>query len=499
MRRFGIARDDSGVSLLELVIASAILFIAAIGTVTALAFAASATQQSTTRTRALNLANQRLEQARAIPYDNVGVVYEDGSTGDPQGTIPAVETVGNLVITTAVDYLYGVDDRPTYKRIKITVAWQDPRPGSLSIASSVFGKSSLTNFGDLRVVVREMGTDVPIEMAQVYVTPAGSLTQRIRWTGVDGKALFGRVPIGNAQVQVTASGWVFDTITPPMIQADTLTTLYVYGYQPCTAVVTVIDQAGLPVSGATIRLMDSKSRYFYGTTGGDGVATISGLLPDTYSARASLYPYTSATAIMGPMASGGTYTRTLVLTPPGSLRVRVKDSSGAVLPGATVRVTGPFPDSSSEVTGSPVNTGSAGEASFASLTGTYTVATSLSGYSPSTVTGVVVVSGVERILDVTLSPAASTGSLRISIKKENGTANTNTGVRIQWWPDGASSGTYTAIYNSSTGINDIANLTPGTYRARVRIDSEHWSDSKFAIVVSGQQQVIELRSDYNPH
>jgi type II secretory pathway component PulJ len=115
MRRFGIARDDSGVSLLELVIASAILFIAAIGTVTALAFAASATQQSTTRTRALNLANQRLEQARAIPYDNVGVVYEDGSTGDPQGTIPAVETVGNLVITTAVDYLYGVDDRPTYK------------------------------------------------------------------------------------------------------------------------------------------------------------------------------------------------------------------------------------------------------------------------------------------------------------------------------------------------------------------------------------------------
>jgi Tfp pilus assembly protein PilV len=506
-RRWRTVVDDSGVTLIELVMASSILFIAAMGVITALGFAAASSQQSALRSRALNLANERIEKARDIPYDNVGVVYEDGTYGDPPGNIPAVQVTpdGVFLVETQVDWsVDATTGRAEYKNMRITVSWQNPRPGSVSIASALYGASALTNNGDLKVFVKEMGTTTPIDMAQVWVTPYGSVMQRHRWTGADGTALFGVLPIGNAQVVVSASGWVFDPIAPAAVQPDLLTSVYVYGYRPCTAVITVTDTTGTPLPYAVVRLTNSRTpaTSFTGYADSNGVVTITGLLPDRYSVRVSCAtpPCASATGVLGPMTSGGTYTDRYSLAPivPGSLSVLVKNSAGTVLPGATVRVFGPSPDTG-EIVGSPVTSASSGYAIFPSLVGTYTVTTSLDTYNTNTVTGIVVLSGVDYPLTVTLSPYSATGSLKIVVKHTDGSVNPH-GPRVQWRPISGSSTNQDA---DSQGLVLLSGVVPGSYEARVQTGTNEgsrvYSSWSSATVVAGEQAIINLTSNYEPH
>jgi hypothetical protein len=480
VRRSRIAADDSGVTLIELVMASAILFIAAIGVITALGFAATSSQQSTMRARALNLANERLEKARDIPYDNVGVVYEDGTYGDPAGNIPAVEVVGDFLVETQVDWsVDATSGRAEYKNMRIAISWQNPRSGTLSIASAIYGSSALTNNGDLKVIVRELGTNVPIDMAQVWVTPAGSTLQRHRWTGADGSAFYGMLPIGSAQVAVAASGWVFDTITPASVVADQLTLKEVYGYRPVTVVVHVTETSGTPVPYASVRLQDSKLRYFYGTTGGDGVATITGLIPDNYGITVTATGRASAAGSIAAVTSGGTFTTTITMSapvPPGSLRVRVKNSTGTAITGATVSAVGPSPDTT-PVAGSGAVTPSSGEVFFASVVGgTYTVNVTASGYNNYTDAAVVVVSGIEKIVDVTMvtvTPPSLLGTLMVQVWTHDGAGHPDTSrkVTLKFWQSGSwqsvNNGGSDHWHTNSAGQVTFADLAPGTYRLTV--------------------------------
>jgi hypothetical protein len=109
----------------------------------------------------------------------------------------------------------------------------------------------------------------------------------------------------------------------------------------------------------------------------------------------------------------------------------------------------------------------------------------------------VVRSGVDYPLTVTLSPYSATGSLKIVVKKSDGTPNTNTGVRVQW--RSVVLGTVTDAYLNSQGVVLVPNLTPGDYEARVRTDSSHNTAYSRATVVAGEEAIINLTSDYNPH
>lgn len=458
--------------------ASVILFIVAMGVITALGFAAASSQQSTIRAHALNLANQRLEQARNIPYDNVGVVYEGGHYGDPAGDIPAAEDVGDFLVETQVDWsIDATSGRAEYKNIRISVSWQNPRPGAVTIASAIYGSSGIVNSGDLKVYVLEQGTEAPIDMAEVWVSPNGMSFQRHKWTGADGTALFGVLPLGTTPVAVTASGWVFDTITPADILPDIVTSIYIYGCRPVTVVVNVIDTLGTPIPNATVRLQDSKLRYYYGNTGADGVATITGLLPDNYGIQVSAADRENASGSIAAITAGGTFTTTITMSapvPPGSLRIRVKNSTGTAIQNASVAVVGPSP-ATTPVAGSPQTTPTSGEVFFASLhSGTYTVNVTAAGYNNYTNASVVIHGHSGDIVDVVMTPTATTGSLLVQVWRRDGPGhpNVNHPVTIQYWHgshwDNINDGGEDHWHTDHEGQVVLNGLIPGTYRVNVQ-------------------------------
>ena len=62
-------RDGSGFTVVELVVAAAILFFISTAIMGALAYASTANASNAMRQNGLELANQRMEQARNLPYD----------------------------------------------------------------------------------------------------------------------------------------------------------------------------------------------------------------------------------------------------------------------------------------------------------------------------------------------------------------------------------------------------------------------------------------------
>jgi hypothetical protein len=462
--------SESGVTVVEFMVASLVLFIAAISAVSALTFAATASASTSTRARALNLANQRIEQARNLPYDSVGVFYPGGAMGDPAGSIPASETVGDLQVATKVTWKRDTSTgRSTYKDIKVTVSWITAGGGQVSLASSVFGTSALSMSGDLKIMVLEdgAGTRVPIAMAQVWVTPNGSPTQRVAWTDLQGEAFLGALPVGVAPVRVVADGWLFDDslLATVTVVPDIVTTVYAYGYRPCSLAVTVVDTSGTPIPGAAIQTRDQKGRVASAVTGSGGVATFSQILPSTYNVSAAASGRTTGYASVGPMVGGNHYTLTITLTqyvPSGSMRVRVT-GGGAALASAVVKVTGPAPGST-DVTGSPKTTPTSGEAAFSSLTtGRYTVAVSRTGYTPATVTADIV-GGVEAIVNVDLIVATTgTGTLRIFLVDEHGRVWDDHEIYV-WGPNGY----YYAGKTDHFGTRTLSNLAAGTYTVQVQ-------------------------------
>jgi len=460
------ATGDGGFTLVELVVAASILFITAMGVMTAISFGALSTSQAATRARALDVANQVLEQARNLPFDNIGIHYADGSYGDPSGSIPATTTIDGLSVQTEVSWARDpVTLRHTYKNIKITVSWTSPISSSVSVASAAYGKSDITNIGDLKVTVQEYGTANPIPAAQVYVTPAGGTSQRVVWADAAGESFFGALPIGRTLVRVTATNWVFDDsqLTTCTVGPDLLTSVVAWGYRPCTAAVTVVDTSGTPIPSATVTITDSKARARTLTTPDDGLATFTGLLPDTWRVSVSASGRAPATGALGPMVSGGTYPLTITLTqavPPGALIVRVHTMSGSDIFGATVAVTDA---GAAHIPGSPKATATNGEAPFASVpTGTYTITVTKDGFQRTTVS-VDVVSNVTKTVDVSMPaivPAA--GAIRVHLLNSDYSERRNKPVYVY-----DSGGNYVVTGQTDLqGYVTFTNLPVGSYTVR---------------------------------
>lgn len=481
VRRRG-ASDDSGVSLLELVFASAILAVVSVSMLSALIFASTSGQQSTMRTRALDLANRTIEHARNLSYDNVGVVG-----GNPSGAIPAedIASAPGFVIRTRVDYSFDpVTGRARYKNIKVVVTWTTPRSGVVSLASSIYGPTTLVNNGDLLVQVYEVGTTTGIEGAVVQVTPNGSTTPQSRSTGTDGKLVFGMLPIGTTAVSVSASGWVFAPVAPsPSVVPDVLTSQYVYGHRPCTVVVTAVSSVSTTttISGVLVTVTGAGGQVYTGTTDVNGVATITGMLPDSYGVAATKVGYADASDSLSALAAGSTTPLTIAMSPAApatAFKVRVVNTSGSAVPNATVTVTGPG-TSTANVAGSPKTTGSNGEVFFTGLaTGSYKVGVTATGYTAYAPTAYSVVGGTDQTLQVTLNSTSTStkGTLVIQVWTYRGEGYPDTGhqmtVRVR-----NSSGTWTTINSSSgenhfhtdaNGLVTLTSLTAGTYQVTVR-------------------------------
>ena len=185
-----LARSESGFTVVELVVAAAILFVVSTGIMGVLAYASTSNASDAKHQMGLELANQRMEQARNMNYDDLGT-----TNNYPTGTIVTPETVvlstpaGNstYIVETEVDYSEDVTDPSlgASKDIRITVSWTTPRPGSVTVESNIAGAPAVTNAGAVEILVQDSDTSDPVPGAVITIKPAGgfsaSKTTGLRW------------------------------------------------------------------------------------------------------------------------------------------------------------------------------------------------------------------------------------------------------------------------------------------------------------------------------
>jgi hypothetical protein len=160
--------------------------------------------------------------------------------------------------------------------------------------------------------------------------------------------------------------------------------------------------------------------------------------------------------------------------------VRVVDSSGQALAGASVVVKGPAP-STANIAGSPAVTASNGEVSFGTpVDGTYTVTVSKSGYATSSVD--FAYDGTVGLCEVEL-PTQSSGSMVIHTVDWSGRdqgrqyvivtgPNYNQRLQTDW-----------------NGYLTLTGLTPGSYR----VVSERSGRGYTVVVTAGGTSYIDVK------
>lgn len=454
-------RDQRGFTLVEVVAAVAVLFVVSMGTLGALTYSARSTNASTMRSSALNLANQRLEQMRNMPYDSIGVRYAEGGYGDPPGSVVTPETVDDrFKVETAVGWVRSSETgRAEYKKATVTVSWEGDTPGEVEVSTNIFGKSELVNTGDLSVVVRDLATDEVLSGAWVTATPSDGGSARSVCTGEDGEAFFGYLPSGEYAITVVKTGYAFDdsVLANVSVTADLLTQVVAYGQQPSSVVVKVVTEDGSALADASVTLSRPMGSSYTGTTGADGRVQFDDLFVDDYNVSAEAEGRSPASATVGVTQGGQVYDVELTLVERHDLTIRIVDSGHLPLSSATVSLKGPSP-STSDVPGSPSSTPENGEVKFESLAGgTYTVSASKSGYYGNSCE-VTYDSSASQTIELMLWPVEY-GTLVVHTVDRRGNRVGNKWVSVtgpddyyQWFKTGSS---------GSTG--GISGLVPGTY------------------------------------
>jgi type II secretory pathway pseudopilin PulG len=146
--------------MIEILIATMMLFFVLSILMTLFAAAGRAALIARMQSRAVNIANQRVEWLRSLDFDDVGFLSPQ-ETSEPAGILPASEvtTVGGTTFTVAYD-IHWVDDPKDgtgdadeapeasrkgkdYKYVVVRVSWAIPIPGSYQVATNIAGKESL--------------------------------------------------------------------------------------------------------------------------------------------------------------------------------------------------------------------------------------------------------------------------------------------------------------------------------------------------------------------
>lgn len=207
---------NGGFSLVELLVALAILVIAVTAFVPSLSFVAKASQRNNIKMTAGNIAASVVEEIRALPYDEIGT-----AGGNPSGVIPQASTitVGGIdyQVETRISWgsakssVTGKTNIIALKTIRVAVKAPGAFSGAVekieeinSIASRESEESFIKN-GHLRVSVRNAG-DMPyiddsitVRLVNEAPTPAADYTMA---TDMNGQVLFGILNAGTYKVNI---------------------------------------------------------------------------------------------------------------------------------------------------------------------------------------------------------------------------------------------------------------------------------------------------------
>lgn len=481
---------EEGFTVLEFVLAAAILLVVAMGSMSAFSYAVQSSQSSSRKVDALNLANERLETIRNLPYDDVGVTSTNGEPVEIPGSVQTPVVIGDYTVDTSITWARDPDTgRAEYKRVEVSVSWTAGGDGVVTVSSNVFGKSNLINTGDLSITVLDYDTNEPLENARVTVTPTTGAARSVR-TGEDGEAFFGYLETGDYGVTVDCTGYIYDhvALSTVAVAPDLLSPFVVRMQVPSTVKVEAVDSGGAPIPDALVTLSrpGDADRTLY--TDANGGVEFTNLLVANYTVtvEAAGYGQGSADAIVS--AGGQTIDVLVTMAPRHGLVVRAEDESGVGMPGVTVEVRGPAP-ATYHATGSPQTTASNGEASFDSLAnGSYTVTVSKTGFASQTQT-VAYDGSSETPVTFTMTPV-SNGSLRVRTVDWWGRGKGDERIRITG-PDGYQLDAVT----DSNGYYTATGLTPGSYTIDSDWDGRKYNRTYTDITVSaGMETYKEVRA-----
>ncbi|MEI8083691.1 MAG: hypothetical protein WCI74_17785 [Actinomycetes bacterium] len=257
---------DTGFTVVELVVAAAILFFVVTGAITGIMFASQSAILTDRRSEALMLANKTIEFARNLPFDDAKLTTSGGTippvqtNRDARGNVPGPYTI----TTTVADGTYLATSASPYRDIRVTVSWTQTIPGNVTVVSTIAG-SSITgdyNFGNVYVTVycQDSGTNVKTPGATVGLTEVASGRVWSQMSSSLGVAGFAYVPSGSIVLTATYSDYYVDPVVPTpyscVANANTNFTVQVRQWRNLTIDV-VSASTGAAVSGALVNVTAS--------------------------------------------------------------------------------------------------------------------------------------------------------------------------------------------------------------------------------------------------
>ncbi len=363
---------ESGFSLVEVVIAAVIFLIVATAITGVLTSAMVSHSVSRERTKAIQVAQDQLEQVSDLAYSDVGV-----SGSYPDGLIPAAGWGVPAGYTVAIDVVYVSDPGPTSARLvanykKATVTVSRTKDGEvLTKQSTYISPPSRPQYGgintsNLTVIVSDYGTNSPLPGATVSLSdgPAGNVSLV---ADSSGQAPFLALPPTTSSpptdyydIDVTSPGYetlaadvspssaAHIQLAPTQSQSTTIRV-----FKRATINVNLKDASNAPYTGAaTMKIKSAATGAWTTFTTSNGtfapIDTL-GAGPVLPNVQYTVRVYTSTGLCSGdvqknvpddyPTTLTTTYALQLTTCPSGTVNVNAKQL-GANVTGATVSLTG---------------------------------------------------------------------------------------------------------------------------------------------------------------
>jgi len=202
-------------TLVDVLVGTALALIVFLGIFGAYQLALQVVGQSKARIIATALANQKIEMARNLPYDDVGTVG-----GIPPGVIAETEDIArnNIAYTVKTTVVY-IDDSfdglapidalaSDYKRLKVKVFWQGRFSGEVNLITDIApkGVESEAGGGTLQITVFD-SQGLGISQADIHLVNVEVLPAIDAWyqTDVYGDLVLVGAPESVESYQITAS------------------------------------------------------------------------------------------------------------------------------------------------------------------------------------------------------------------------------------------------------------------------------------------------------
>lgn len=202
--------DDEGISLVEVVVATAVLMVVISATASALIGSTASVRDTRDRSVATNLAVERIEMLRGTPFADLDL----GATSETVTVGPTdfeVITELQLVAIDASESSCSADpdEPPAYVDAAVIVEWQGMRGGpatSRTILTPDVGALDPYN-GQVGVMVLG-GDGTGMRFVPVLIDRVSGAGQNVQTTDRDGCAFFINVQPGDWEVVLDEPGWV---------------------------------------------------------------------------------------------------------------------------------------------------------------------------------------------------------------------------------------------------------------------------------------------------